>query len=743
MSAPPRPAEEASYLLPLVLGKTHMPIRRQNIIRRDALLDRLMDDRERRITLVHAPAGYGKSTLLAQWAREDPIRRFGWVTLDDSDNDPARFWRYVLLAMRVMSPGFANRAWALLHQPQPDLDEVLARVLNSLLDVPGRSVLVLDDYHVMSNQDCVESLQYLIDHLPTSMHLALATRERPTLSLSNLQARGELLVIDRADLRFTEQETTRALGRLGRRQDRDRTRRVQEVTEGWPAGVYLSSISQGTDTLSEGAATAHTAVRSYLMEQMINDLEDDDRSVLPTWSILGSLTGDLCDHVTGRKDSAVRLEKLSGSNLLLMPSGADGDWYRLHDLLSETLQREFARLPKAERRLAHRHAYEWWLQHGDATRAIDHALAAGDYEPAAELFCAKWIEYMLTGWLGTLREWIDRFPPSALVSYPPMLVAAAWFAAFSGDVQNTHRFLGAAREASYEGPMPDGSASYSSALAILEAGLGLDGMEQANANAELAYELEPVGDPWRQMAAALAGLTRFGLGRYTEARHALTEAANIPNGPDGVATYARGQLALLEMTVGDWEEGVRQAEDATRQVDESDLGNLLSSGAARVAAAAAAAHAGNRGLAEQRLRALAPIQKVLSDAIPFDAFQINLLAAETYLVLENHRAARVHAATAAARLETFGDAGIFEERLSLVQSALDDHPDINGRPEQLTDRELEILELLQTDLSLRDIGGQLYVSRNTAKSHVASVYRKLGVTSRSAAVARARQLDLI
>jgi LuxR family maltose regulon positive regulatory protein len=201
------------------------------------------------------------------------------------------------------------------------------------------------------------------------------------------------------------------------------------------------------------------------------------------------------------------------------------------------------------------------------------------------------------------------------------------------------------------------------------------------------------------------------------------------------------------MHEGNWEEGSLQAEIACGQIEESNLGNLLSSGAALVAAAVAAAHFRNRGLALQRLRSLAPIQNVLSDAIPFDAFQINLIAAETYALLGDYRSAKAHARSASSRLEAFGDAGIFEERFAEVQRVLTSRGETldapGTEPESLTDRELQTLTLLQSDLSLREIGSELFVSRNTAKSHVASIYRKLDVTSRTAAIARGRQLDLI
>jgi LuxR family maltose regulon positive regulatory protein len=483
------------------------------------------------------------------------------------------------------------------------------------------------------------------------------------------------------------------------------------------------------------------------MEQMLEQLSESDRAVLVEWSILRHLNGRLCDRVTDRMDSATHLAQLSEANLLLMPLDANADWYRLHDLLRDALLREFARLPAEQQRVAHLRATEWWLENGDIPQAIDHAMEAGDHEHAAELLCASWLEYMLSGLLQTLRDWIAGFPTEAMLAYPPVLVTSAWVAAFSGDVEATHRFAAAAREASFDLPMPDGSTSYTSAVAILRAGLGLDGMKNANEDAELAYRLEAPEGPWRQLAAALAGVTRFGLGRNEGARVALNEAARMPAGPDGTAVYARGQLALLEMSAGHWEEGSRQADIACAQIEESELQNLLSSGAALVAAAAAAAHFGNRGSALQRLRSLASIQQVLSDSIPFDAFQINLIAAETYLLLGNHRAASVHARTASSRLGAFGDAGIFEDRLIEVQKALasdGEGADAPGsEPELLSDRELQILAMLPSDLSLRDIGSRLYVSRNTAKSHVSSVYRKLGVTSRTAAIARARQLDLI
>ena len=731
----------------LIVVKTRVPQRRAGLVRRTEIIERLVDDLHRKVTLIQAPAGYGKTTVLMQWAESDPVRRFGWVTLENTDNDPVLLWRYLLLAIQALAPGFGDRAGRLLAQPQPDLDEMLREVLNHALDLPGRFVLVLDDYHAITNPECHRSLQYFIDHLPESMHVAFGTRSRPPLSLSKLEANGQLLSIDAASLRFSPQESGKVIESTGRRRSRDDVIRIHERCEGWPVGVYLSGLAREPLPSTDDAPADLNTIHSYLSEQMLDDLPPGNRSTLASWSILPYLEADVCDRVAERSDSATLLHDLSATNLLLQPLDGDGDLYRFHDLLRDALRTEFARRPVEEQQIIHVRAMDWHLEHEEQAQAIHHALEAGLYARAAELICADWMTYMLNGWLETVRRWTHRLPDQAMSDYPPVLVASAWIAAFDGDTEATHRLAAAARQVTYDGPMPDGTSSYTSALELLQAGLGHRGMKDANAHAELAFRLEPEDSQWRQLTAALAGVTRFGLGQYDDARSALREAARMPLGRDGVGTYARGQLALLEMHEGRWDEGSRQADIACSLIEESNLGNLLSSGAALVAAAAAAAHVGNRGLAVQRLRSLAPIQKVLSDAIPFDAFQIHLIAAETYLLLGDHSAAIVHARSATSRLETLGDAGIFEERLTRVHEALDSHPESNDvagtQPDVLTDRELQILTMLQTDLSLREIGSKLFVSRNTVKTHTSSVYRKLDVTTRTAAVARARQLDMI
>ena len=743
MTSPQTELSEPVGLLPtLVLTKTKVPPTRARLIRRTRLIDQLSDKESRQVTLVQAPAGYGKSTLLMQWAETDPIRRFGWVTLEKTENDPVLLWRYLLFALQALAPGVADRAHALLELPQPDLEAVASEAINGLVDIPGRLVLVLDDYHVITSKTCHESIQYFVDHLPTTCQIAFGTRTRPPLQLSKLASHGLVLELHATDMEFTFEETKVVLGRSAGGRSVEDVARIHDDTEGWPVGVYLSSKDNGS---AEGQTSGgQQAIRTYLMEEMLDQLPVEERAALVDWSILPRFNGALADSVSGRTDSAVRLEQLAETNLLLITLDDDNDdWYRFHDLLRDQLRHEFDQRPREDRLAKQQRAMDFWLEKGDYGEVIHHALESGQYRQAAELIAAIWFPYMVTGHLETLVHWLDRIPWNSAIEYPPLLVAAAWVFSFTGDVEKTRQYGAAVSEASYDGEMLDGSFSYESAAAILRASLGHYGLEDANRHAEFAYATEPLESPWRPLAAALTGVTRLGLGRLDEAAEALAEGARGPRTPDGVAVYAKGQLGLLAIVQNDWDEASRHATAACEMIEELRIGNMIPSAAAQIAAAAAAAHEGRAGLAQQRLQMFARVLPSLSDAIPFDAFQLHLFAAETNLELGNLSAAAVHAREASDRLETFGDGGIFGSRLETVRLALEGHADESDDSAELTERELQILALLGTDLSLREIGEQLYVSRNTAKTHLSNVYRKLGVSDRSSAVARGQQLGLI
>ncbi len=729
-----------------VRAKTLTPAPRRRLVRRDRILSRLDDAPQGGVVLVHAPAGFGKSSVLAQWAETDAIRRFAWLELEHSDNDPVVYWTYVLAAIRALSPGSCERAWDHLRAPAPDLDEVVNEAINGFDALTGRIVLVLDDFQVISDERCVSLTQRLLDHLPDGLTVAIATRTSPPLRLSRLETHDRLLTIEATDLRFSRSDTRDAFERSARHVDEQELETIHRASEGWPVAVYLIALQAQRRPLEQALARSSRSIRSFVDEEIFAALSAEDRAVMTDWALARYVSGDLGNAIVDRTDSAARLRRLAEDNLLVIPVDEQDGWFRFHDLLRDALLNEFGALDSVHKSQAHRRAGEWFLDDEDHVRAIDHFLAAGDTRRAGELMCVGWFDLMIGGRVDTVKGWSGRMPSAAAEDFPPLLVAFAWIEAFAGDVARSRQFAMRARSATYGSDMPDGASSYDAALAIMRAGLGHDGLTDASSSAETALTLEAPGSPWRPMAAALAGVTRFGLGLFDEAEQALTESARSFDAPPGVSVYSRGQLALLGVFVNRMDMAAENASIACADIASGNLQNLMSSAAAFTAAAAVAARAGNVGLARQRLGSLAGLQHGLTHAIPFDALQINLFAAEAYLDIGDASAARVHIAAARRALEVFGDAGIFEEQLRRASNRLSEvQPDVGAgvSSESLSARELQILALLESDLSLREIGDELYVSRNTAKTHVANVYRKLGVTSRTAAVARGHELQLI
>jgi LuxR family maltose regulon positive regulatory protein len=733
----------------LVLTKTLVPPHRIGFVHRSDLVDRLADDVDRKLVLVPAPAGYGKTTLLTQWAHQESERRFAWLSLSAAENDPVMLWRYIFASLRRVVPGLAEQPWSNLSGSAPDLDGmVIPGMLNALLEVAGRIVLVLDDYHVVDNPTCHESIQFFVDHLPRSTQLVLATRSVPPLMLSSLVAQRQILEIDRTDLAFDKHETAQALA-FATPVSAEDANGVFDNTEGWPVGVYLAGEALRHAGSEEGVrgAVGVRPLERYLTDEMLSALASEDRDFLASTSILEELSGDLCDHVIGGAGSAARLSAAARSNLLVSPIDASGEWYRCHAVLREALLRVLHAEAPDDLTLLHRRAHQWFLDHGDVSRAITHAMEAGDHRIAADLIYLHYFEYWATGRLETAHRWLNALPESVIEDYPPLLIAAAWISAFLGDASEMRRYAEAASNAEYLEPMPDGT-TYAALLVALRANLWLDGVTEWLPPAEVAYEAEAPGTPSRRLAAVHLGCARVATGDFDGGQAVWEEAVAATDVPDAFSTYTAGQLALLEVLRGRWVEAEELAAQARETIESQGLEHVLTSAAAYVAAAVTAARARRVVEAQQYLRTATPLAHVYSIGLPFDGLEVHTFAAEAQLLMGDVVAARSHARKAAEYLEVLGDGGVFAARLEQVTADIESRPPEDSAepeegPESLTTRERQILALLDSELSLRDIGHELYVSRNTAKTHVARIYRKLGVSSRAGAVTRARELDLV
>jgi LuxR family maltose regulon positive regulatory protein len=418
---------------PIVATKLHVPELLAGWVSRPSLVAELRDAAGVRLVLVSAPAGAGKTTVLASW-RADPAeqRPFAWLSLDSRDNDPVRFWTYVLAALRTVAPDLGAGVDDALLSAAGDLTELaLPLLVNALTSVPEPIVLAFDDYHAISNADVHQSMDFLIDHLPRTVQVAVAGRSDPPLALARLRASAELLEVRVDDLRLSTEETTALLNgslRLGLTQEQ--VRMLRERTEGWAAGLQLVGLSlrgrENRERYIASFAGDDRQIVDYLMAEVLDRQTPGVREFLLRTSIAARLTGSLCDALLDRTDSARRLVELERANLFLISLDERRQWYRYHHLFGDLLVHELSLAMPDEVVPLHRRAYEWHLREGLVAEAITHAIAAGDHSQAAELIAASWLDFVNRGELATVEAWTRALPSKLAESDPRLCLARAW-----------------------------------------------------------------------------------------------------------------------------------------------------------------------------------------------------------------------------------------------------------------------------------------------------------------------------
>ena len=434
---------------PMLETKVHVPSPRDSLVARPRLLERLNRITESKLTLVSAPAGFGKSTLLAEWLAipRDDGWLAAWLSIDEADKEPAAFWTYLIAALRTVVPDIGEGSISLLESPQLRIESVLAPLLNELAAMPDDVVLVLDDFHVIDAPAIEEGVAYLLDHLPGRMHLVIATRADPALPLARLRARGDLLEIRAADLRFTLEEASTYLSdvmglRLGARD----VAALEGRTEGWIAALQLAGLSmQGRDdvaTFIAGFAGDDRYIVDYLVEEVLQRQPDHVRTFLLETSILDRMSGPLCDAVTGRDGGKAMLEALDRGNLFLVSLDDRRRWYRYHQLFADVLRaRLFDEQPGRVPDL-HRRASDWYEHNGDRSEAIRHALAGEDFDRAASLIELAVPALRQGHQEVTALRWLRALPDEVIGRRPVLSVAYAWALLSIGELEDVARRLG-------------------------------------------------------------------------------------------------------------------------------------------------------------------------------------------------------------------------------------------------------------------------------------------------------------
>jgi LuxR family maltose regulon positive regulatory protein len=737
----------------LLATKLHVPTSRGQVVQRGALLEALSAVPGRKLTLVSAPAGWGKTTLLAQWVSgADDEQRFSWLSLDSSDNDPVWFWMYVIAALQKSSPGVGSRAVELLEMGADVVRVVLPTLLNELDDLAGQMVLVLDDYHLVTCRAIHEQMAFILNRMPANLHLVLATRSDPDLSLARLRAGGDLVEVRSDDLRFESTEASQLLNvALGLDLDAADIELLCRRTEGWAAGLYLAALSlvgrsdPAASIRSFGGDNRH--IVDYLMAEVLDRQPPHVRSFLLRTSLLRRLSGELCDAALQATGSASVLEQIERENLFLMPLDLSRRWYRYHHLFAELLRTELHRSEPALVPTLHQRAAGWFEAEGLIDAAVRHLIAADDVARTAELIAAEWVNEFNRGGLSTVSSWLDLLPGETVLQDPRLSVARSWIALNEGRLDDAAFWVEAveARAATHAG-----DATIGAQAVVLRAifSFKVGDIPAALATAGLATTLDLGEAPLaRSGVYCIYGNALYFSGRVDEAQAAYRRAAERAEriGDRRYRIYALGYLALIAAERGqltDAERQIRRANGGGTDLaaEEYFVGVMVSLAAATVlnnrGDLAAAGDAVDMAVASARQGgALPEVAKAL------------FVRAEIFERLGDQRTAEASRAEAAILTRDCGAAGSGlrvpaparqRKRLSDAERSAE-----SEGTEQLTQKELEVLRLLATRLSRREIGEQLYVSLNTVKTHQRRVYRKLGVEDRDAAVTRARELGLV
>jgi LuxR family transcriptional regulator, maltose regulon positive regulatory protein len=736
----------------LVWAKLWPPAARAGLIPRAGLLSRLQAGVQSRLCLVDAPAGSGKTTVLTQWRAIAGAGRVAWVSLEEGDNDPRRFWTYVVEAMRIVEPGVGVAALAALGGPSADLYRaVLPGLLNELGAVGRPLFLVLDDYHLISDPSCHQTLGFFLEHLPAGVHVVLATRVDPPLPLARMRARGELAELRVSDLQFSDEEASELLnGSMGLELAADDVERLAERTEGWAAGLYLAGLSlRGRQDPSAFIASFHgdnRHVADYLATEVLARQPDTIRTFLLRTSVLERLSGPLCDAVLEAEGSAQVLGELERSNLFLIPLDDQRRWYRYHHLFAQLLGLELGHRERGLLPVLHRRAAAWHRQAGNLDEAVHHAGAAGDFTEAAAMIARHWLGYWRRGRQATVARWLDGLPEEAILADPPVAYVAAWIGGFSGaSKQETEYWLGAVDPDGYEGGLPDGVSSLAFGANLARAALVFDDLGRSVRAGRRALELAgPDSLPFWWMAQSALGHALYLSGRADETRPQLEELVRrVPAAAQPVAVVlALAVLSLLAGDEGDDRTAMALARRAAATADTQGIGAEPMCGIAYAALGRALARQGELAEAEVQLeRALEPVG--IDSMLVQRAFAL-LLLAPVRRGRGDLPGARAQVEQARRLIERSADPGSLPALLDRTEQALASTPRRRTEVEaDLTERELAVLRLLPAPLSNREIGRELYVSVNTVRSHVQAIYRKLGVGARAEAVARARELGLL
>ncbi len=745
-----RPRRAGGPVFDLVASKLRRPLVRPGTVRRSGLIERLARGDRRPVVSVVAPPGYGKTTVLAQWA-ERSGQSVAWVSVDERDNDPKVLLTYVAEALNRVEP-IDERVFDALASPGSSVPgSVVPRLGSAFSSMTSPVALVLDDVHLLRNSECQAALSVLADHVPAGSRLAVAGRAQPPLRVARLRAEGRILEIGPGDLALSRDEASLLLRNAGIAVGEDEVTELHRRTEGWPAGLYLAALY-----LREGGPFARAAVSfggddrlvsEYVESEFLARISRHRRAFLTRTAVLERMCGPLCDAVLEESGSAGVLAELERSNLLLVPLDRRGQWYRYHHLFRDMLLAELHRLEPGLMPVLHRRAAQWHERNGEPGKALEYWMQAGEADPAAALVgtlafpaCQQGRVATAERWLG----WLDDHAPSG--NYPAVAVLAAIISALTGKPDEAERWAGVAERGAAVTSLPDGSASIEPWLTLLRALLCRGGAEQMRADADLAARTMAPGSFWRTAATLYLAEAHLMAGDPDRADALFQDA--VAAGRAGGATIATcvalAERSLLAIARDAWEAAERYLSEARSAARDANLEDYPPVTIVHAVAARIALHQADRPRAIAELTRAQRLRPGLTYALPHFAVQARIELARCHLALSDFPAARILLHEVTEILARRPGLGVFAGQAGDLQAKLarargSSAPGASA----LTVAELRLLPMLSTHLSFPEIAQEMFLSPSTVRSQAMAIYHKLGASSRSQAVTRSRELGLL
>jgi LuxR family maltose regulon positive regulatory protein len=747
---PGQVGDEARPAFDVLVGKLRVPSTRPGSVQRTSLIDRLAREVSRPVVSVVAPAGYGKTTLLAQWA-ERSGQAVAWVSVDEQDNDPKVLLGCLAWALDAVQP-VARPVFDALASPASSVPgSVVPRLGNAFAAMTVPVLLILDDVHLLRNRECQAALSVLAGHVPGSGRLVLAGRDQPPLRVARLRAEGRIAEIGPADLALTREEAVLLLRDAEVMLSEEALTHLHQRTEGWAVGLYLAALYlREGGSLPDAAASfggSDQFVSEYLESELLAQIAPSQRTFLTRAAVLERMCGPLCEAALDLPGSGGALAELARSNMLLVPLDHRGEWYRYHHLFRDMLRADLDRREPGLAPALWRRAAAWYLRNDLPEEALEYSILARDVETAARLVQTLWRPVYGQGRTATLQRWFRWLDDQGGIEGRPLVAMnAAFLAEMTGHPARAERWADAVDRWQHQEAGPPFDAYTEAMAATLRAILCRRGAEQMRADADEAARkfaaanfVAPITPLVQGMARVLCGDLDGGDAYFSDA-----EGVGEERGDPVVLAVTLCERSLVAMARHQWDHAeafARRADINLRQagIEDSYAAALTSGVQAR-----AALHRGDVPAARRELVNALRLRPLMTYAQPHWAVQLRIALIRVHLALSDLAGARTLMREIDEILRQRPDLGALVGEAQELRSrlAVERGPSTAGAS-ALTAAELRLLPMLSTHLQLQEIAAEVYLSPHTVRAQSKSIYRKLGAASRGQAVARARELGFL